>query len=258
MNWTTFTFNNITSKRDITLNNIITSSWVDITSTAGKISVSTWTTHTYNNLSSYWNITITSISDYKANNISSNAKLIVSGSTIEITNTTDMSDESKPNIDIALGSDFIITNSVANLYRSSIQTNWWLQIDNTLWKSQNLNVNWYQIISWEKVWIYFKWWRDRYIYWNIFAWWGDIWIGSSSTPDNWNILLFRNAQISTNWWIKVYRSNTTYTDRFAFAPDETITENLSILSQLYNWALASNSWSIIGSGTWTNVGYIID
>lgn len=251
----------ILSKWDILFKNITTSSWAntDVTSTLWKVTFEIWTLHTYNDITSYWDNTITDIVKFEANNIASNAKLTVSSTNIEITNTDDEDNEWSTNIDIATGWDFTITNSTWNLARSAIQINGWLEINNTLWKSQNLNINWYKTIDGKKVWIYFRWWRDRYINGNVFAWGWSIWVWTSATPDNWNILLSRNAQFVTNGWLKVYRSTNTNIDRFSYISNDTITENLWLFSQLYNAASSRNKWTL--TATWVNLSdpsYLID
>lgn len=253
-------YRNIYAKQDISLENILTSQVNNVTSTAWKTSFLTGTTHIYNNISSYWDNTITSIGNFKVNNISSNARLLVTSSILETTNTDDETDESKPNLDITTASHFIIKDSTANLGRSSVQVNGGLEINNTPWRSQNLNINGYQTIWSEIVWIYFRNGKDRYIHGNIFAWWWDIWIWTVWSPDNWNILLSRNAQIVTNRGIKSYRDITsTNINRFDTPADGVIPVNSWLFSQLYNWALITNSWSIATiSWSFSNINNIIN
>lgn len=104
------------------------------------------------------------------------------------------------------------------------------------------------MIGSDKVGIYFRGGKDRYIYGNIFAGGASIWAGTSATPDNGNILLFRNAQVVTNGGIRMYRDTASNVDRFSFLPNATITPNSGIFSQLYNAAALSNSGSVTATG----------
>jgi uncharacterized repeat protein (TIGR01451 family) len=165
-------------------------------------------TGTINNIETRnWYININN-TNFRSSTITSGYWLTVSDSFIETTDTTDANDETKPNIDISTWWDFVMNDSYANFKNSSVQVNGYMDVNSTYLVSQNLNVNWYKTISSEKVWIYFRWNRDRHIYGSIFAWGWSIWVWDSTTPDDWNILLYRKWSITTNFNIKSYRSNT--------------------------------------------------
>lgn len=119
--------------------------------------------------SSYGYMAISNVPSFTADQITIAQYFTVGNSTLGIINATDKNDEGAPNIDVSVGSGFILTNSTANLPDSSIQVNGYFELNNTTWKSQNLNVNGYTTLNGEKVGMYFRGGKDRYIAGSIFA-----------------------------------------------------------------------------------------
>ena len=235
----------------------------DVTSSSGTITITNDMTHTDRNVSAPGNITVTNVALYNAATLATNSVLTITGSTVNVTDTTDSMDETKSNIDISSGSGFYITNSTGNFQNSAVQTNGYLDINNTTWVSQNITSNGYTNMAYgtgtERVSVYFHGGADRTIYGSIFGGGGSIWVGTSATPDDGNIFMKRKAGVTTNGSLRVYRTYGTLTDSFATSPNLVPTPNTGLFTQLYDAALASNSGSVtILSGTTGNASNLID